>query len=235
MWCCFWGMLAFFVLASQSAFANSVLSEIEIKNSENEYNITLQVSEGTDVKKKTLADNKILLILPQVSQVNNVPVLFEGDKEVDNILVKDKKGNVEILIQGANAAKSNVFVKEMNTGLLKQVYSGNDKKSLFGSAFYLLDSKFSSIIILALVFMFTMFAFVKPKNGVGERKISKYKDYDKNNKLISKVATIRDHLANKRANALQYIHYSADSNYTTTPKEFLNTAQKEIQKEKKYG
>lgn len=218
------------ILASSNAFANSILSEIEIKNTPSEYNITLQINDKANIKKKVLSDNSILLTLENVSQAQDIPVLYDGDRNIDNIIVKDKKNNVEILVQGKNATKSNIFVKEMNSGLLKQIYSGNNKKSLIGNGFYLLDAKFSSIIILGLIFMFTMFAFVRPKN-VGNR-ISSYKKTSLGD--ISKVSTIRNHLMQKRAKNAPYIHYGA-AGYSSVPEEFTTTNNYTEEKMKKFG
>lgn len=227
---CFAALCASLILASSSAFANSILSEIEIKNTPSEYNITLQLNDEADIKKKVLSDSSILLTLENVFQAHNVPVLYEGDRSVDNIIVKDKKNNVEILVQGENATKSNIFVKEMNTGLLKQIYSGNNKKSLFGNGFYLLDAKFSSIIILGLIFMFTMFAFVRPKNE--GNKISSYKKT--NSQDTSKVSTIRNHLMQKRAKTAPYIHYGA-AGYSSIPEDFITTNSYTEEKTRKFG
>ena len=222
---CFAVFLTLTVLASQNAFAHSLLSEIEIKNSDNEYNITLQVNDETDVKKKVLSDDKILLTLQDTSQAEKVPVIYEGS--ADNIIIKDKKNNVEIMLQGQNAAKSNIFVKEISSGLLKQVYSGSEKKSFISNGFYLLDAKFSSLIILGLVFMFTMFAFVKPKEGMN--RISKL---DKVSKPVSKVATIRNKIAQERSQRAPYIHYG--SGYASVPNELITNRYTE-EKIKKYG
>ena len=224
---CFAVFLTLLVLASSNAFAHSLLSEIEIKNTDNEYNITLQVNDKTEVKKKVLSDDKILLTLQDTSQAEKVPVIYEGN--ADNIIIKDKKNNVEITLQGKNAEKSNIFVKEISSGLLKQVYSGNEKKSFISNGFYLLDAKFSSLIILGLVFMFTMFAFVKPKEGMN--RISKFKN-ETNNNSVSKVATIRNKIAQKRNQTAPYIHYGA--NYTSLPNELV-TNRYTGEKIKKYG
>ncbi len=226
----FAALFASLILASSSAFANSILSEIEIKNTPSEYNITLQLNDEADIKKKVLSNNSILLTLENVSQAQDVPVLYEGDRSIDNIIVKDKKNNVEILVQGENATKSNIFVKEMNSGLLKQIYSGNNKKSLLGNGFYLLDAKFSSLIILGLIFMFTMFAFIRPKNE--GNKISNYK---KTNSLDgAKVSTIRNHLMQKRAKTAPYIHYGTNA-YNTIPEDFITTNTNIEEQIKKYG
>ena len=154
------------------------------------------------------------------------------EKNIDNIVIKDKKNNVEILLQGKGAAGSNIFVKEINSGLLKQIYSGSDKKTFFGSNFYLLDAKFSSLVILGLIFMFTIFAFVKPKNELN--KIENLKRTDKNNS-ISKVATIRNKIESNKSKTAPYIHYGANTNYSTIPSELLTSRHRENEKIKKYG
>lgn len=229
---CFAVLYALLILASQNAFANSILSEIEIKNTPSEYNITLQLNENAEVKKKILSDNSIMLTLENVSQASNVPVLYEGDRSVDNIIMKEKKNNIEILLKGKNAAKSNIFIKEMNTGLLKQIYSGNSKKSIIGNSIYLLDANFSSIIILGLVFMFTMFAFVRPKNETS--KISKYNKTT--SQSTSKVATIRNRLMQQRAKNAPYIHYGSVNGYSSIPEDFaVNNNNYTEEKIKKYG
>lgn len=225
---CLGAVLCFFALASQSAFAHSQLSEIEIKNSPEEYNITLNLDEMADVKKKVLSNDNIVLTLSDTTQAQNVPVVFEGSNTIDNIIVRDNKNNVEIMLQGANSAKSNVFVKELNSGVLRQVYSGNDKRTTLQNSFSVLDGKFTSIIVLALIFMFTMFSFVKPRKYEQVNKISSYKKSDV--KTTSNLQTVRNQIAQKRAKNAPYIHLG----YNTIPNDFI-TSENETEQIKKYG
>lgn len=225
---CFSAVLVFFALASQSAFASSNLSEIEIKNSPEEYNITLYLDEMADVKKKVLSDDKILLTLSDTTQAQNVPVVFEGGIPVDNIILKDNRNNVEITLQGTNSAKSNVFVKELNSGVLKQVYSGNNKKTTLSNGFYVLDEKFTSLIVLGLIFMFTVFSFVKPRNREQVNKLSTYKKAE--TKSGSNLKTVREQIAQKRAKNAPYIHFG----YNTIPNDLI-VSDNETEEIRKYG
>ncbi len=225
---CFSAILALFVLASQCAFASSNLSEIEIKNSPEEYNITLYLDKMADVKKKVLSEDKILLTLSDTTQTQNVPVVFEGGSSVDNIILKDNKNNVEITLQGTNSAKSNVFVKELNSGVLKQVYSGNNKKTTLANGFYVLDEKFTSLIVLSLIFMFTVFSFVKPRDREQVNKLSTYKKAE--TKSGSNLKTVREQIAQKRAKNAPYIHFG----YNTIPNDLI-VSDNETEEIRKYG
>ncbi|MBR6162853.1 hypothetical protein IKQ26_03045 [bacterium] len=221
---CILAVFAVFLLASQNAFASSTLFEIEIKNNPEENNITLYMDEIADVKKKVLSDDRIILTLSDTKQTENVPVVFEGD--VDNLLVREDKNNVEITLQGENSAKSNVFVKELNSGNLKQVYSGNDKRAILQNGFYVLDGKFTSIIVLGLIFMFTMFAFVKPRREEQVNKLSTFKKSE--TKADSNMQTIRNQ---KRAKNAPYIHFG----YNTIPNDLVVNQTEEQKQIRKYG
>ena len=96
--------------------AQNLLSAVEIKNSENGYQVLLRADKATEVRKTTQSSDDVILELRGVSPLESVGTIYNNVPEIDNVMIEPlDNNNTRVLIHGKNIATANISFKPVDS------------------------------------------------------------------------------------------------------------------------
>ena len=117
------------LLMGQKAFAENILSSIQINPSGNSYQIVINSNSAVPVKKVVENSDKVYFELQNIEPLKSVSTIYNNVSNIDNVIVQPlSKNSVRIIVQGKNVDKSKLSFKTLNS--LKQEISQQTKTSV---------------------------------------------------------------------------------------------------------
>lgn len=230
--------ISFFLLSSISSFAveNSLLG-IDVKQvSGGEYNIMLKLDKKVNIKRLTDTDGNLSLVLNSTLPSDTMEIFYDNAADLENVIVQKKNSdNTLILFQGENIADSKVYIKELSTGLVKELDS---KNTVFNSLFFISDKKVLLTSLFGVMLFFFMMLLTNPrKKRYTAETAKKYSNIKKN----TNINTLRNKNLVQSKN-VPSINYKMNGSFSsvkanmTKPKDFIiNNQYQEIEKIRKVG
>ena len=107
-----------FLSANCSFSADINLSEINISQGQNGYNITLKSDKDINFKKTLKNEKQLLINLKNTSTTDDFTTSYNGVSDVQNVTVTPEKDNLKIEIQGENVKNSSISVEPLQGTIL---------------------------------------------------------------------------------------------------------------------
>ena len=102
-------VIFFALLCHIPAFAQNMLSEIQINPEGDSYGILLTTEKPVPIKKVIESNSKIYIELQNVEPITSVSTVYNNVPNIKNVVVEPStKGSVKIIVQGKNADKAKV-------------------------------------------------------------------------------------------------------------------------------
>ena len=149
--------MSIFSITSSFASVNS-LSGIDVNQTDNGYNIILKMNKSIKVQKIQQSDNNLMLLLNSTIPSDSVDIVYDNTADLENVIVQKKNAdNTIIYIEGKNIKNSNIYTKDLTTGITKESNSNN-------SFLYITDYKLFLYCVFGFIFIFALLLFIRPKN-----------------------------------------------------------------------
>lgn len=211
--------VALFSALNAFAAENSLLG-IDVKQtSNNSYDILLKLDNNARINKTLDSDGNLIINLNSTLPSDSMDIIYDNASELANVIVQKKnKENTVILLQGENIANSQIYTKELSTGITKKL---DAKNSLLSSLFFVADKKILAFSFAAMFLMFLMMLAARPKNQRYSAPSAK-----KINKTSAKINanTLRNKnlIQSKNIPSINYnVNKSLNSSFMSVPKDFV--------------
>lgn len=222
-------LLCLCLFSSISANAKeSALLGIDIIQSDNgTYNVQLKADNSINVKKAIENNGNLTLIVNSAIPSESMEIIYDNAPNLQNVIVQKKNSkDTVILLQGENIANSKLYLKELSTGTIKELKTGNNSNIINKNTIY-----FS---VIGLIFLLMAIAN-KPK--ARNQNIQKVKN---NIKTTKKANTLR-HKNMVQSKSIPSINYKVNNKFNyaninmTKPNELVINNIKNNEKVRKVG
>ncbi|MCD7879817.1 MAG: hypothetical protein LUG16_07790 [Candidatus Gastranaerophilales bacterium] len=194
--------------------AENAISAIDVKQTQNGYDIFLKVDKNVQIKKYLDGKDNLTIILDSTQPSDSMEIVYDNTSNLENVIVQKKNDeNTLILIQGKNISNSKIYTKEISTGITKQIEAKN-------SYIFIADRKILVVSIFSMALLFLMMLAARPKN-------KRYNSVQINSKIKNKkpikTTTLR---STKPSNNAPSINYTRNGKFASTtgvtiPKDFV--------------
>ncbi|MCD7779339.1 MAG: hypothetical protein LUH05_01545 [Candidatus Gastranaerophilales bacterium] len=211
-----------FLLASVNVFAaESSLSGIDIKQPDGQkYKVLLKLDKQARIKKLFDNEGNLMLILNSTLPSDSMEIVYDNANDLNNVTVQ-KKGadNTLILLQGKNIENSQIYTKELSTGITKEL---NTNESFLSSLFIVTDKKILASSVLGMIILFLLMLASRPKD-------KRYSSYKSDKTVKSKKHTAVNTLRYKNLTQSKYIpsinwkenrNFNSINAYSSIPDDF---------------
>ncbi len=209
-------LLSMLLFTNLKAIAfESSLSAIDVKQNNNgSYNIQLKLDKAVDVKKIFNGNDNLTIMLSSAIPSDSMEIIYDNTSDINNVIVQKKNdNNTLILFQGNNIKNSDITIKELSTGLIKNIDLNNP------SFLFIPHKKLLSYSILSFILMFIVLLNLRPKE-------KRYYSNNSYNTIKSKADTLRKKnlIQEKRIPSINYNiknGFNSSNIYASVPKEFV--------------
>lgn len=89
--------------------ASNTLSAVEIKDSENGYQIILRSDNSAEVRKTVDSRDDITLEVKGLVPLDSVGTVYNNVPDVDSVIIQPEEENTKVIVHGKNIAKANIL------------------------------------------------------------------------------------------------------------------------------
>ena len=156
----FISIIAIFTLAVSSYAAEASLSGIDVNKIGNDYNIVLKLDGKARVTKSAETANKLTVLLNSTLPAEAMDIVYDNASSLTNVIVQKKnKHNTMIIFEGDKVKNSDIYTKELSTGVIKPLGNNN----IFTGLLFITDRKLLAASLSAVLLFFFLMLISRPK------------------------------------------------------------------------